>query len=123
MLVDFGDERGVSHAALLAGTGLTDAQLDDPNVEVTAAQELRLTGNLLRSLGHPAGLGFEVGLRYHFSAYGVWGYGLIASATARDALALAMRFHHLPTRSPSSRIAKNPTRVCSISARRSYRML
>ncbi|KHJ60825.1 AraC family transcriptional regulator [Burkholderia glumae] len=92
LLVDFGDERGVSHAALLAGTGLTDAQLDDPNVEVTAAQELRLTGNLLRSLGHPAGLGFEVGLRYHFSAYGVWGYGLIASANARDALALAMRF-------------------------------
>jgi AraC-like DNA-binding protein len=92
LLVDFGHERGVSHAALLAGTGLTDTQLDDPNVEVTAAQELQLTGNLLRSLGRPAGLGFEVGLRYHFSAYGVWGYGLIASATARDALALAMRF-------------------------------
>jgi AraC-like DNA-binding protein len=92
LLVDFGHERGVSRAALLAGTGLTDTQLDDPNVEVTAAQELRLTGNLLRSLGQPPGLGLEVGLRYHFSAYGVWGYGLIASATARDALALAMRF-------------------------------
>jgi AraC-like DNA-binding protein len=92
LLVDFGHERGVSHAALLARTGLTDTQLDDPNVEVTAAQELRLTGNLLRSLGQPPGLGLEVGLRYHFSAYGVWGYGLIASATARDALALAMRF-------------------------------
>ncbi|WP_420956141.1 AraC family transcriptional regulator [Burkholderia gladioli] len=92
LLVNFGAERGVSRAALLAGTGLSDTQLDDPNIEVTAAQELRLTDNLLRSLGRPAGLGFEVGLRYHFSAYGVWGYGLIASATARDALALAMRF-------------------------------
>lgn len=48
LLVDFGNERGVSRAALLSGTGLTDTQLDDPNVEVTAAQELRLTGNLLR---------------------------------------------------------------------------
>ncbi|CAE6805381.1 AraC family transcriptional regulator [Paraburkholderia nemoris] len=92
LLTDFGHERGVSHATLLAGTGLTGAQLDDPNVEVTAEQELRLTDNLLRSLGCPAGLGFEVGLRYHFSAYGVWGYGLISSATARDALALALRF-------------------------------
>ncbi|KVC64017.1 AraC family transcriptional regulator [Burkholderia stagnalis] len=92
LLADFGDERGVSRAKLLAGTGLSDAQLDDPNAEVTAAQELRVTGNLLRLLGHPPGLGFEVGRRYHFSAYGVWGYGLIASATTRDALALAMRF-------------------------------
>jgi len=51
LLVDFGDERGVPHTTLLAGTGLADAQLDDPKVEVTAAQELRLTGNLLRALG------------------------------------------------------------------------
>ncbi|WP_322024273.1 AraC family transcriptional regulator [Burkholderia sp. BCC1977] len=92
LLVDFGDERGVPRTKLLAGTGLADAQLDDPNVEVTAAQELRLSGNLLRALGRAPGLGLEVGQRYHFSAYGVWGYGLIASATARDALALAMRF-------------------------------
>jgi AraC-like DNA-binding protein len=92
LLVDFGDERGLPRDKVLAGTGLSAAQLDDPNVEVTAAQELRVTGNLLRLLGHPPGLGFEVGARYHFSAYGVWGYGLIASATARDAIALAMRF-------------------------------
>lgn len=92
LLADFGDERGVSRAKLLAGTGLSDAQLADPNAEVTAAQELRVTGNLLRLLGAPPGLGFEVGRRYHFSAYGVWGYGLIASATAREALALALRF-------------------------------
>ncbi|AYZ63696.1 AraC family transcriptional regulator [Burkholderia multivorans] len=92
LLVDFGGERGLPNAKLLAGTGLSAAQLDDPNAEVTAAQELRVTANLLRLLGHPPGLGFEVGRRYHFSAYGVWGYGLIASATARDALELAMRF-------------------------------
>ncbi len=92
LLIDFGEQRGLSSVKLLAGTGLSVAQLDDPNAEVTAAQELRLTDNLLRLLRHPPNLGFEVGKRYHFSAYGVWGYGLIASATARDALALAMRF-------------------------------
>ena len=63
LLVDFGDERGVPHTTLLAGTGLADAQLDDPKVEVTAAQELRLTGNLLRALGRGAGGGGGGGRR------------------------------------------------------------
>jgi AraC-like DNA-binding protein len=92
LLVDFGQERGLAPAKLLAGTQLSLAQLSDPNVELTAAQELRVTGNLLRLLKHPAGLGLELGVRYHFSAYGVWGYGLISSATAGDAMALALRF-------------------------------
>ncbi|HKT96302.1 MAG TPA: AraC family transcriptional regulator [Paraburkholderia sp.] len=92
LLVDFGDERGLPHAKLLAGTGLSAARIDDPNTEVTSAQELRLYDNLLRLLGYPPGIGLALGARYHFSAYGVWGYGLIASATGRDALALAMRF-------------------------------
>ena len=92
LLVDFGQERGLSPAKLLAGTQLSLAQLSDPNMEVTATQELRVVSNLLRLLKHPPGLGLELGLRYHFSAYGVWGYGLISSATAGDAMALALRF-------------------------------
>ena len=91
LLVDFGDERGVPHTTLLAGTGLANAQLDDPKVEVTAAQELRLTGNLLRALGARRASGSRSASAIT-SAYGVWGYGLIASASARDALALALRF-------------------------------
>lgn len=93
LLVDFGVERGLSALSLLAGSGLSAQQLGDPNVEITAEQELRVTANLLRALKPTAaGLGFDVGARYHFSAYGLWGYGLIASATAGDALALALRF-------------------------------
>jgi AraC-like DNA-binding protein len=92
LLIEFGEERGVPAAQLLAGTGLALAQLSDPNAEIGAAQELRLTDNLLRALKYPPGLGFEVGCRYHFSAYGVWGYGLIASATLREAVAMALRF-------------------------------
>ncbi|MGY2487989.1 AraC family transcriptional regulator ligand-binding domain-containing protein [Cupriavidus sp. CP313] len=93
LLVDFGVERGLSAPGLLAGSGLSALQLGDPNVEVTAEQELSVVSNLLRQLKQPSGgLGFEVGARYHFSTYGLWGYGLIASATAADALALALRF-------------------------------
>ncbi|NPT56009.1 AraC family transcriptional regulator [Paraburkholderia elongata] len=92
LLVDFGEERGLAAPNLLTGTGLAREQLEDPHVEVNAAQELRVVSNLLRLLKHPAGLGLQVGARYHFSAYGLWGYGLIASATAGDALSLALRF-------------------------------
>ncbi|UIF89941.1 AraC family transcriptional regulator [Cupriavidus sp. UYPR2.512] len=93
LLVDFGVERGLSAPGLLARSGLSSRQLGDPNVEITAEQELRVAANLLRALKQPSGgLGFEVGARYHFSTYGLWGYGLIASGTAGDALSLALRF-------------------------------
>lgn len=92
LLVDFGQERGLSPARLLAGSDLSLNQLADPNVELSAVQELRVASNLLRLLKHPTGLGLQVGLRYHFSTYGMWGYGLISSATVGDAIALALRF-------------------------------
>ncbi|VVN79287.1 putative HTH-type transcriptional regulator [Pseudomonas fluorescens] len=90
--LEFGREKGLSATEILAGSGLSHLQLGDPNMELTADQELRLISNLLESLGHPSGLGFEVGTRYHFSTYGLFGYGLISSATTGDALALALRF-------------------------------
>ncbi|AZC27580.1 AraC family transcriptional regulator [Pseudomonas sessilinigenes] len=92
LLVNFGRERGLPLARLLAGSRLSMAQLQDPNSLLSAAQELRLVGNLLELLGDPPGLGHEVGLRYHFSTYGLFGYGLISSATPADALSLALRF-------------------------------
>ncbi|NBF09974.1 AraC family transcriptional regulator [Pseudomonas sp. Fl4BN1] len=92
LLVSFGREKGLSAARLLAGCGLSLEQLQDPNSLLSAAQELRLVSNLLTLLGYPRGLGYEVGARYHFSSYGLFGYGLISSATPADALSLALRF-------------------------------
>lgn len=92
LLVDFGEQRGVPATTLLRRTGLVKAQLRDPQVEVQAAQELLVVANLIRALKNPPGLGLEVGLQYGFTTYGIWGYGLISSATIADALALALRF-------------------------------
>jgi AraC-like DNA-binding protein len=103
LLVDFGREKGLAPAQLLAGSGLTLGKLADPYFELSSAQELRLINNLLDLLGHPRGLGYEVGARYHFSTYGLFGYGLISSATAGDALKLALRF--LPLTYAFTRIA------------------
>lgn len=92
ILVEFGRDQGMSAAALLRGSGLSIGQLSDPNVQVSAASELRVIANLLQSPALPETLGFQAGLRYTFSTYGLWGLGLISSATLADALTLALRF-------------------------------
>lgn len=91
LLIELGGERGLSAAALLQGSALTADALHDPELEITAAQELRVVANLLR-LTRGRLHGIDVGLRYHFSTYGLWGYGLISSATTADALQLALRY-------------------------------
>ncbi len=92
LLVEAGVERGLDRAGLLAGTGLSEACLDDANAQITAVQELRLTDRLLQLLGRPAGLGWTLGLRYHYSVHGLWGYGLVSSPTVGEALAYALEF-------------------------------
>jgi AraC-like DNA-binding protein len=92
LLVEFGQERGVAVHRLLAGSNLTVPRLGDFNAEVSAGQELRVAANLLAACGEPTLLGIQVGQRYHLSTYGIWGFGLIASATLGAALDLALRF-------------------------------
>jgi len=94
ILVEFGNQRGLDTDTLLQGTGLSQAQLDDAHAELSASQELRVGANLLRATKPAArpGLGLAAGANYHFSSYGLWGYGLVSSATVLDAITLALRF-------------------------------
>ena len=91
LLVEFGQERGLDAARILARSGLKEADLADLSIELDASQELCVVGNLIRACRQP-GLGLEVGMRYNFASYGLWGLGLISSATGGEALALALRF-------------------------------
>lgn len=91
LLVEYGQDRGLDAAKLLARSGLKAVDLDDPAIELEASQELCVVGNLIRACQQP-GLGLAVGMRYNFASYGLWGLGLVSSATAGDALALALRF-------------------------------
>ncbi|MBV2155402.1 AraC family transcriptional regulator [Kitasatospora sp. SUK 42] len=91
-MVRLGADHGVTAETCLAGTGVRAEQLHDPDVEVTARQELTLVANLLDALGHPPGLGLEAGQRYHLTTYGIWGFALISSPTLRAAIDVALRF-------------------------------
>lgn len=88
-LVRYAEARGVGRSAMLAGTGLRVADLDLPDREVTAAQELRVVRTLQR---HFPGAGADVGATYRAESFGVFGFALLASRTVLDAMEMALRF-------------------------------
>jgi len=92
LMADYGVEHGVTIGELLEGSQISPALLMNPNTEITASQELQVIRNLVDKLDDVECTARNIGQRYHCSAYGLWGYGLMCSATARDALQLALRF-------------------------------
>ncbi|WP_187805998.1 AraC family transcriptional regulator [Aquipseudomonas alcaligenes] len=95
LIIRFAEERGVPSKKILRRTGLTQEQLKDPNFEVQANQEICVIENLIEACGCEPYLGIEVGLRYGFTTYGIWGFALISSATVGAALDLAWKFQRL----------------------------
>jgi AraC-like DNA-binding protein len=93
----FGIEHGVSMAECLAGTGITEALLNQADATISADQELAVVLNLCTALDHQsdhslAELGLMMGQRYHLSSYGVWGFALLTSPTFRQAIELGLRY-------------------------------
>lgn len=93
LMLTMARKHGMDAPALLKGSGIALAQLSDPATEILAAQELRVASNLMHRLGSDeANPGIQLGLNYHASTFGIWGYGMLSSATVADAQSLALRF-------------------------------
>lgn len=95
LMTDLGIDHGLSVNACLAGTKIKEQDLNDPSVIVSAKQELRLIGNLIKHLGDIPALGIEAGKRYHFTAFGALGFAMASSPNTRSALDVALRYFHL----------------------------
>ena len=83
---------GLSAADLLAGTGLTEAQVVAAEHAIDQDAEFILTANLLRAVDDPVSCGIAVGSRVTAGDLGIWGYALISSATGAEALAVAVDY-------------------------------
>lgn len=83
---------GLDPVACLAGTGLTAGDLEDPDTEVYARQELTMLRNLIARVGDRPGLGMETGMQYNLADTGIFGYALMASPTFGDAIEVACRY-------------------------------
>jgi AraC-like DNA-binding protein len=92
ILCDLGMRLGSPLNALLTGSSILPAQLDDPHLEIDPDQELQVIHNLVRLHGKVPGLGLMAGSEYHLTTYGIWGYALITSPTFRQAVELGLRY-------------------------------
>src|SRR5690606_12780430 len=92
LMVDYFQAQGASVTRLLAGTGLAEGDLNNPNTDILARQELRLVANILAQVPDAQSHAAALGNRYHFSTYGLWGYGLVCCNTAAQALSLALNY-------------------------------
>ncbi|MEU4414770.1 AraC family transcriptional regulator [Nocardia salmonicida] len=92
LLTRLAAEHGIPLEICLRGTRIEASDLADLDAEVTAGDELAVIDNLLDALGDPPGLGLVAGVRYHLTAYGIWGFALISSPTPRSAIDVGLRY-------------------------------
>lgn len=86
---------GGSLEVLLNGTGIAERELNDPDHMIEAQQEIVLIRNLLSSSGGKAGIGALIGREYHLTAYGYYGFLMLACSTVSDLVRLALRYSPL----------------------------
>ncbi|MEV0337756.1 AraC family transcriptional regulator [Nocardia sp. NPDC050713] len=91
LMVGYAGERGVPAARMLAGTGLTEPLLRDPDAQIDAHTELAVIRNLVREVDAPA-LGVELGRRYRITTFGIFGFACVSSPTLGEAISFALRF-------------------------------
>jgi len=84
-------EQGINIAAVLEGTGLTTAQLEQPMTKISYRQLDAVIRNALRLSANPA-IALRAGQRMHVTSYGMYGYALLSSATQADARSFAARY-------------------------------
>lgn len=106
----FAQEQGVAAASCLAGTGISEAALADPDAIIEASQELRFIENLCAHLPAPVLQGLAMGQRYLLSSYGPWGFALLSSKTFRDAVELGLRYLSLTYSFMDIQLEEDPAR-------------
>ncbi|WP_054816456.1 AraC family transcriptional regulator [Nocardia arizonensis] len=92
LMVAHAGECGVRPARMLAGTGLDEATLHDPDAQIDAHTELAVIRNLVAELGDRPALGVEIGLKYRITTFGIFGFACVSSPTLSEAIAFALRF-------------------------------
>jgi len=85
---------GVQPAALLRGSGLTEAALQRAQTRLTARQLLLVHRRAARLACRP-GAALRAGLRMRITHFGLYGYALLSSPSSREAIDFALRYRAL----------------------------
>lgn len=106
LLVRTGHDEGLDANALLAGTELEPADLENADTRTSTRQFVLACRNAL-ALGASPALPFRMGAQVRLSSYGLYGYAMLTSATVRDAFRFSVRYHGLTT--PTWRMSMQET--------------
>lgn len=85
--------RGFSAKAVLAGSKIELAKLDDTAYLIDIWQSQRVIANMIELTGNDA-LGFELGKEIRFEDFGIVGYALMSARSMRDVIRLWIAFSH-----------------------------
>ena len=94
---------------VLAGTSVGPTELDDPEGDVSCADEITMARNLLRLAPEPAGIGVAVGSRINLTNLGMFGFAAMASGTLRELISVGLRFFSLTTLHASILLSEGAT--------------
>ncbi|WP_227979794.1 AraC family transcriptional regulator [Nocardia spumae] len=95
MMIAVGLAHGLDETLLLAGTGITPADLTDEEPRIWPEQEFAVARNLIRAVGDRPGLGAQTAAQATLGKAGLVGLAALASATMRDVLTIAIRYQDL----------------------------
>ncbi len=97
VMLNFAARHGVDRDTCLLGTDISAEHLGAQDAFITREQEMRLIENLILALPHRPALGFELGLQYNISTFGIFGFALRISRNLREAAHRALRYLPLST--------------------------
>ena len=89
LLEHFAGDPQATPECLLRGSGISEAELGNPDARITRLQEQQVCAN---ALPYCPELGLELGRRMHLTAYGLIGYGALSSRTFGDAWQLLLQY-------------------------------
>src|SRR5688572_8243463 len=99
-MIEIAGDHGVTASQLLAGTRITPALLETPDLRISNAEAAHVMANAVRLTGF-RGIGMEFGLRARPTAHGYVGYAAMSCATLSEAMELVIRYIHLRQRDVS----------------------
>lgn len=97
VMVNFAARFGLDAQGCLLGTGLDMDDLASADTWLERTQEMRLIENLMMNLPDVPALGFELGMQYNVSTFGIWGFAIRTSPTLLAAVQTALRYLPLST--------------------------
>ncbi len=103
MVRDLLDRQGLVVEEILAGTGVSARQLENPGQRLTLEQELLLY-NRIAQLNRDPLLGIRTGARLSLPDYGVLGHAMMGAGTLHEALLLLTEFAPLVSWASHSRL-------------------